>query len=131
MAHQRHSLDQTLNSPVRVSIMAALVGVDDMSLELFGTPSSSPTQPSASTSPAWRRVATSGSPRDMGASGPAPGCAAPMPAGWHSAGTRAPSRRSSEAPAQPEPGGAASGADFAADVGEGVADLLPQRGEDE
>lgn len=34
MAHQRHSLDQNLNSPVRVSIMAALVGVDDME---FGT----------------------------------------------------------------------------------------------
>ena len=34
MAHQRHSLDQTLNSSVRVSIMAALVGVDDME---FGT----------------------------------------------------------------------------------------------
>ena len=34
MAHQRHSLDQALNSPVRVSIMAALVGVDDME---FGT----------------------------------------------------------------------------------------------
>jgi DNA-binding MarR family transcriptional regulator len=34
MAHQRHLLDPNLNSPVRVSIMAALVGVDDME---FGT----------------------------------------------------------------------------------------------
>src|ERR1017187_10305670 len=67
----------------------------------------------------------------MAGRGRGPGGAAQIPARRDSAGMRGRSRRSSEAPAQSEPGGAASGAEDAADVGEGVLDLLTQRGEDE
>ncbi len=33
MTHQRHALDPTLNAPVRVSIMAALMAVDDIEFQ--------------------------------------------------------------------------------------------------
>ncbi len=33
MMHQRHALDPTLNAPVRVSIMAALMSVDDIEFQ--------------------------------------------------------------------------------------------------